>query len=228
MIGFLGSLGSCLVRSRNCKVHCSPYTLLLRRNLLPGLGFCRGIASGIWLEKEVCLGLQFCSLGVMDYFSVLSIGEPRDVLKRAGFYDLFHRGFAFSTNNPVDLRGASITSGTLVGWYPPTTDVYCYVWQSLQSATLVVFGRRQCDADKVGVVNVDDVLEFSVIQFHVNYVNLIHSVFDVAAIYSKPVGIKSKEKLNPFLPEGLTSKIFLNAKWDTKVKPTTTTATHKN
>jgi hypothetical protein len=31
----------------------------------------------------------------------------------------------------------------------------------------------------------------------------------LAAIYSRPIGIKSKAKLKPFRPEGFTSKILL-------------------
>jgi hypothetical protein len=47
-------------------------------------------------------------------------------------------------------------------------------------------------------------------------------------MYSKPVGIKSKAKLKPFLPEGFTSKILLNGTRNTKVNPRTTTVTHKS
>jgi hypothetical protein len=49
-----------------------------------------------------------------------------------------------------------------------------------------------------------------------------------AAMYSKPVGIKSKAKLKPFLPEGFTSKILLNGTRNTKANPRATTVTHKN
>jgi hypothetical protein len=38
-----------------------------------------------------------------------------------------------------------------------------------------------------------------------------------AAMYSKPKGIKSKEKLKPFRPEGFTSKILLNATLNTRL-----------
>jgi len=47
-------------------------------------------------------------------------------------------------------------------------------------------------------------------------------------MYSKPVGIKSKAKLKPFLPEGFTSKILLNGTRNTKANPRATTVTHKN
>jgi hypothetical protein len=47
-------------------------------------------------------------------------------------------------------------------------------------------------------------------------------------MYSKPVGIKSKAKLKPFLPEGFTIKILLNDNRNTKAYPRATTVTHKN
>jgi len=47
-------------------------------------------------------------------------------------------------------------------------------------------------------------------------------------MYSKPIGIKSKAKLKPFLPEGFTSKILLNGTRNTKADAETMTVAHKN